>query len=378
MRKTVLKFAAMLVVAGAALPALAQQSHKFAFVMPLSGPFAVVGASQQQGAMLAVEEINAKGGIKGRKIEVTVEDSGPAPTTAVTALRRVMGGNPVAVFGPFLGTQVLAMSPETQKANVPFLVLPGTLKVTQLGNPWLFRFQVTDMVSRAVTVKYTVDKLQKKKIALLHVNDEYGIGGRDATINILKSEYNLAPVAVETYASTDRDVSAQISKVKSSGADVLHVQGNSGDIAAVIKQLRQQKFEHPIIASVGLTTPATMALLDQGETDGVYVESAGMPTVDPNPTVKEWVKAYEARWKRSPDVFAVQNYEAIKMVAQVIESKGADREAIRKGLREVRYPGLLGEVVADQEGNMYHTSRIYRFEGKTPKLMEAISVKPKL
>lgn len=377
MQRTFLKFAVGVAMAGAALSAQAQ-NHKFAFVMPLSGPFAVIGASQQQGATMAVEEINAKGGIKGRKIDVTVEDSGPAPTTAVTALRRVMGSNPVAVFGPFLGTQVLAMSPETQKAGMPFLVLPGTLKVTQLGNPWLFRFQVTDMVSRAVTVRYTVDRLQKKKIALLHVNDEYGIGGRDATIAFLKNEYKLAPAAVETYASTDRDVSAQIAKIKASGADALHVQGNSGDIAAVIKQLRQQKFDAPIIASVGLIAPATMALLDQAETDGVYVESAGMPALDPNPTVQAWTKTYEARWKRAPDVFAVQNYEAVKMVAQVMETKGAEHETIRKGLREARYAGLLGEVMADQEGNMYHTSRIYRFEGKTPKLMEAISVKPKL
>ena len=353
------------------------QPIKLAFVMPLNGPFAVIGTSQLQGATMAVEELNAKGGVKGRKLEVTTEDSGASPTTAMTALRRVLGSEPAAVFGPFLGTQVLAMSPEIQRAGVPFLVIPGTLKVTQLGNPWLYRFQVTDMVSRKVTTKYTIDRLQKKKIALLHVNDEYGIGGRDATIELLKKDYGLTPVAVEAYGSSDRDVSAQIAKIKASGAEVLHVQGNSGDIASVIKQLRQLKFDGAVIASVGLIAPATMALLEPSDTDGVYVESAGMPAIDPDPRVKEWVKAYEARWKRTPDIFALQNYESVKVLATVIEAKGSEPEAIRKALKEQRYAGLMGDVVSDQEGNMYHTSRIFRFEGKTPKLMEAIAVAPK-
>jgi len=187
----------------------------------------------------------------------------------------------------------------------------------------------------------------------------------------------LTPVAVEAYGSSDRDVSAQIAKIKASGAEVLHVQGNSGDIASVIKQLRQLKFDGAVIASVGLIAPATMALLEPSDTDGVYVESAGMPAIDPDPRVKEWVKAYEARWKRTPDIFALQNYESVKVLATVIEAKGSEPEAIRKALKEQRYAGLMGDVVSDQEGNMYHTSRIFRFEGKTPKLMEAIAVAPK-
>src|SRR5262245_60377292 len=119
----------------------AQQPIKVALVVPITGPFAVLGTSQQQGAVFAVEPINAKGCINGQKIELVVEDSGASPTTAVTALRRSLSSRPVAVLGPIIGTQVLAMSPETQKDGVPFLVIPGTLKVTQVGNPWLFRFQ---------------------------------------------------------------------------------------------------------------------------------------------------------------------------------------------------------------------------------------------
>jgi len=359
-----------------AMPAAAQQPVHMSLVVPITGPFAVLGTSQHQGALLAVEEINAKGGIKGQKIDLAIEDSGASPTVAVTALRRTLSSRPTVVFGPIIGTQVLAMAPEIQKEAVPFLVIPGTLKVTQIGNPWLFRFQVTDMVARRVVTKFSVERLKKNKIGIIHVNDEYDIGGRDATIDILKKDYHLAPVAVEAYGATDRDLSAQLLKIKNAGADVLHVQGNSGDIAVVIKQIRQLKIDVPVIASTGLVAPGTLKLLEPEELDGIYVETAGIPALETNPKVKEWMKAYEARWQRAPDWFAMQDYDAVMTAAEIIGSKGADREAIRRGLREQKFQGLAGEIVADKEGNMYHTSRIFRFEGKSPKLLEAIAVQP--
>lgn len=378
MRRTFVSLAAGLFALAALVSssAMAQQVIKIAVVVPTTGPFAVLGSSQQQGATLAVEEINAKGGINGRKLEIVLEDTGASPTTAVTALRRALGSNPIAVIGPIIGTQVLAMSPEIQKDAVPFLVIPGTMKVTQIGNPWLFRFQVTDMVSRRVVSKFTLEQLKKTKIGILHVNDEYGIGGRDATIEYLKTEHKLAPVAVEAYGTTDKDVSAQLLKIKNAGADVLHVQGNSGDIAVVIKQIRQLKIDLPVIASTGLVAPPTLKLLEPEELNGIYVETAGIPALDPNPRVKEWIKAYEARWQRTPDWFAMQDYDAVMSLAAALRSKGVDREAVRKAMAADSFKGLAGDVISDKEGNMYHTSRVFRFEGKTPKLVDTIATQP--
>jgi len=90
------------------------------------------------------------------------------------------------------------------------------------------------------------------------------------------------------------------------------------------------------------------------------------------------MKAYEARWQRTPDWFAMQDYDAVMTAAQVMKEKGPEREAIRRALREQKFSGLAGEIVADKEANMYHTSRIFRFEGKSPKLVETISLKPQL
>jgi branched-chain amino acid transport system substrate-binding protein len=355
----------------------AQQAIKVSLVVPITGPFAVLGTSQQQGAVLAVEELNAKGGINGRKIDLQVEDSGASPTTAVTALRRALGASPTAVLGPIMGTQVLAMASEIQRDGVPFLVIPGTMKVTQIGNPWIFRFQVTDMVSRRVVTKFTVEKLNRRKVGIIHVNDEYGHGGRDVTIEVLKNDYKLAPVAVEAYGPTDRDVSAQLLKIKNAGADVLHIQGNANDIAVVIKQLRQLNFDVPAIASTALLVPGTLKLLQDDELNGLYVESAGIPALSPDPRVKEWMKAFEARWKRQGDLYALQDYDAVMTMAEVMRKTGTDREAFRKALKEGSFRGLAGEVVSDQEGNMYHTSQIFRFDGRTPKLVETIALQPK-
>jgi branched-chain amino acid transport system substrate-binding protein len=378
MRKPAAKLAAALLLTAASACAFAQSAIKIAFVMPLSGPFAVLGTSQIQGATMALEEINAKGGIKGRKLDVTTEDTGASPTTAVTALRRAMGNEPVAVVGPILGTQILAMSAEVERAATPFLVLTGTPKVTEIGNKWLFRYQVPDAIARQAISTYIIERLGKRKIALLHVNDEYGIGGTNATLEFLKSAYKLAPVAVESYGATDRDMSAQIAKVKASGAEILILQGNSGDVATVVKQLRQLKFDLPMFASNGLATPPTLALLDPADLVGIYVDSPGMPTVDSAPAIRDWTKAYQARWKVPPDIFALQEYEAVKMLAKVMEERGTDREAIRKGLSEVHYAGLLGDVWADPKGNMYHGTRIYQFgQNKTAKFVEAISVHAK-
>jgi branched-chain amino acid transport system substrate-binding protein len=193
--------------------------------LSLTGDFALTGLQQKAGIDLAVEEANAQGGIKGKKIRIEYADNAMSPAVAVNALNRVLSANPVAVLLTVRGTHVLPQLPLINKASVPGLTITGTRKVTQQGSPWLFRFYPHDgMAKRAMTL-FALEKLGKQRVAIIHVADEYGQSGRDTIITTLK-EKGLAPVVVESNQSTDKDMSPQLLKVKSSGADVLLIQNH--------------------------------------------------------------------------------------------------------------------------------------------------------
>lgn len=165
---------------------------------------ATYGKVQLGSVEMAVEKVNAEGGIKGRKIKLMVEDTGNSNSVALNALNKVLGSKPAAVLGPPMGTMVMAFMPVLKEDGVPFLAYPGTRRVTQQGYPALFRFVAHDGISKVAWTQFAVEKLQKKKIGMLIVANEWGYSARDVTTNVLASRYNLKPVAVETYQASAR------------------------------------------------------------------------------------------------------------------------------------------------------------------------------
>lgn len=373
----VLSLAAMTLVAATPVPAA--DPIVVGLTVSLTTDFALVGLSQQNGAVLAVEEINKAGGVRGRPIKLVSEDTANSNTVAVNALHRVLREKPVAVLGPVWGTQNLAMEPVIREAQVPIISPTGTRRVTQLGNKYVFRFFTHDGIAKAGQARFALEKLAAKKPAILTVNDEYGISGRDIMTRALESA-GIKPVAVEAMATTDKDVTAQLRTIQRSGADVLLTQIHPAPIAIVVKQARQLGLTIPHVASNALLLPSTLALVDGPDVDGVYVETVIVPSVDPNPKIQEWGKRYEARFGKPGDHFGLLQYDITYLLARALEEAGPQPtpEAVQQKLRALKYEGLVTLYASDEEGNLNHLVSIYRLDAaKRPELKEQFRIDPR-
>ncbi len=364
--------AAAAVAAALAGPVAAADPITVGLAVSLTTDFALVGLSQQNGATLAVEEVNRAGGIKGRPIRLVSEDTANSNTVAVNALHRVLREKPVAVLGPVWGTQNLAMEPVIREAHVPLISPTGTRKVTQLGNKYVFRFFTHDGIAKWGQARFAVEKLGARKPAILTVNDEYGLSGRDIMVKALES-WGIKPVAVEAMASGDKDVTAQLRTIQRSGADVLLTQIHPAPIAIVVKQARQLGLTIPHVASNALILPSTLALVDGPDVDGVYVETVIVPSVDPSPRIQDWLKRYQARFGKPGDHFALLEYDITYMLARALEATGPEPtpDAVQQQLRTLKHEGLVTLYESDEEGNLNHLVSIYRLDaGKKPELKD--------
>jgi len=345
---------------------------KIGALVSLTTGFSVEGLSQANGIKLAIQEINAKGGINGQPIDLIIEDVANSNTVAINALNKVLNNNPVAIMGPIWGTMMLAYDPTIKQNKVPILTVSGSRKVTQQGNEWVFRYFPHDGIAKVAQTKFAIEKMKAKKPAILYVADEYGMSGRDIILETLK-KYNIEPVAVESMNATDKDASGQLMKIKNSGADVLLLQNHSADLAVVLRQAKQLGLKCTIISGSAASQPATINILSEEILNGLYAETAAMPTIDPDPQVKSWVERYKKAFNSEPDSFALLDYDATMMLIEAIKKVGPDRDKIRELLKNMSYKGLGATYTSDKEGNMIHQSVIIKFEGSNPSIVDRIA-----
>lgn len=356
--------------------AAAQQREpvKIGVLLTLTTALALYGTKQLNAIKLAVEKVEAAGGIGGRKIELIVEDSANSNTVAVNGLNKILKDKPVAILGPIMGTQIMALLPIVNKEEVAIFTEASTRKITQQGSPWIFRFSNHDGVGKEAWTKFVVENLKKKKIGILHVANEWGYSGRDLTVEALKKNYKMEPVAISSYQQPDKDMTAQLMEMKNKGADMILVQGHPGDEALIAKQIRRLNIEATHMGSGSLSIASLLDITTEEDLKGSYSEvPAPPPPYADTEAMRSWSAEYEKKFGGQPDTYSLLAYDSMMMLAEVIKKYGADRKAIQKGLNEMKYKGLATEYKADKEGNMNHESVIIQFgEKKSAKVIARI------
>src|SRR5437879_9108908 len=219
----------------AALPSLAQQAPvKIVGLMELSGTGATAGTNFDNGVKLAVKEINAAGGILGRKIEYTSMDTQSAPQTAKALAQKAVDQGAYVVMGPvFSGSFIVSMA-ETKRAEIPNFTGGEAANITQQGNPYVFRTSFTQSTAMPKVAKYIKDGVKAKSVAMIWVNNDFGKGGRDSMSKALEAQ----GIKVAADISTDPgqvDFSAAVLKAKQSNADALFVDTNEEEPERVVR-----------------------------------------------------------------------------------------------------------------------------------------------
>ncbi|HZP85334.1 MAG TPA: ABC transporter substrate-binding protein [Burkholderiales bacterium] len=345
-----------------AVAAHAADPIKIGLVNETTGPNAEAGSYTVNGVRLAVDEINAAGGIMGRPIELKMEDNQSTNPGTVLAYSKLIGeGGITAIVGPIRSTQIQAASPTIQKGAVPAMVGGTDPSLTKVNNPWIFRMRPNDSYSSRVIADFGVNSLKLKKWAIVHSTDAFGSGGMKALTEALKG-HGVTPVLVQGYTNNSQDFTPVVLAIKKSGADVLATyMTNSQDVGIFAKQLRQLGVTVPWIGSPSVVTDTAMKLAGPAlyGTYAVADFNAGSSS-----EAKAFAEKYRARYKLDADVYSSWAYDALFLLKRAIETaKSTEPEKVRNALLGVcGWKGVEGTYCFDKNGDGLRGYNVVRNE----------------
>ena len=342
---------------------------------PLTGNLALLGTQARNGAEFAVNDINAAGGIGGKMLALQTEDTGASSTDALNAMNRVLDSKPLVIMGSMISPHVFAQTEAVNKSETPFVVGATNAKVTSQGSKWLFRTHVHDGQLADLIPEYLVKTLGKTKPGIMAVADDYGLGASKG-IQAALAELKVSPVAVTSYAPSDKDMSAQLLEIKDKDADSLILFGRPSDITLVLKQMGDLGIKLPVIGNTSIVAQTTLNNLSAAEADGTYAIGGMIPQTATDPKILDWAKRVQEKYKVPADNFTVSYYDSVYLLKSLIEKVGCDKVAIRDGFAATKdWKGMLITYQADAKGDLAHTLGIYRNKGKSPELAGTIKEK---
>jgi branched-chain amino acid transport system substrate-binding protein len=274
------------------------------------------------------------------------------------------GKGVVAVGASMLGTQMLAMLPLAQDYKLPLVTVSGTAKITELKNPYVFRFFPGDNVTKVAHARYVVEELGKKRVALIYQTTAYGQSGREHLAAQLK-KLGAETVFEEGLEVSVKDMLPVLSKARAANPDVLVIHLHAPSTALVIKQATQMGLGLPVVSGSAMHQPSTAALLEPAELKGVCAESGSSPVSGGSPGLDKFLAEYRAAFGSDPDAFALGQYDGTMMVLDALK-KGAKNPAdVTKALAGGTYQGLAMTYKSDGTGNMAHSAVILCYDGQS-------------
>jgi branched-chain amino acid transport system substrate-binding protein len=362
MKTAIFRFiAACSLAASIVSPAFAADPIVFGLVDEVTGPQAEAGVLTAQGAKLAVEEINAAGGIMGRQVELRIEDNQSANPTTVLAYTKLIEAGVVAVIGPLRSTQVQAASPTIAKSKVPAVIGGSDPSLTRVNNPWIFRVRPNDLYSSKVMAEYGVKELKKRKWAIVHSTDTFGSGGKNALVDALKAQ-GIEPVLIQGYTNNSQDFTPTVLQIKSSGADIIgSYMTNAPDVGIFARQLRQLGVQVDWIGSTSVVTETAMKLAGEALWG---VHSIADFATEANDEARGFTKRYKAKYGLEPDLFSAWSYGGVYLLKNAIEkAKSTDPEAVRNAMLSIKgLKGVEGTYNFEPNGDGVHGYNVVRNE----------------
>lgn len=355
-RKALLVMAGVLVglfALGGLNPAhAADASVTIAVAGPLTGTAAQDGNDIKNGAILAAEAINAKGGIKGKKIELVFEDDRSDPKEAASIANKLANDKKVlAVIGHYNSSCTLAGAPIYNKAHLIEVSAGSTSPAISKAGPYTYRVIVTDAFQGDFVARWMVKDAGYKKIAILYENDDYGLGIKDA-LAAKVAQYGGQVVGVESYyVGETKDFAPYITKLRALNPDALFIGGLYNEGALIAKQGADVGWTPPIFGVDGLYSPALVQLGGKA-TEGVRVSGFYHPALT-DPMVQTFVKDFKTKFNAEPGTYGAFGYDAMLVLADAVDKASAPtREAVNEALAKTKVKGVTGLNVFDENGDV--------------------------
>ena len=348
---------------------------KVAILAPLSGPVPTFGVSTRDGAILAIEEWNAKGGVLGRQIEYIVEDSQCTPGPAVNAANKVIEQDGVKyIIGEVCSSASIPVSEITEEKGVvqisPTSTNPTvTLKADGSTKDYVFRACFIDPFQGLVMAQFALGQGHQTAFILFDQGNDYVLGLAEAFEESFVAGGGTI-VGKESYTGQDTDFSASLTKVADSNADILYVPDYYNILNLVGAQAKEKGITSALMGGDGWDSSD----LDRAAADGGYYSNHYSP-FDTRPIVQDWVANYEARFGSVPDALATLAYDAANLLIAAIESAGVDDPAVVKdAMAAIDYEAVSGRITFDEFHNPIKAAAVLQV--KDGEILFAESVAP--
>jgi branched-chain amino acid transport system substrate-binding protein len=347
---------------GFAGSASAADTIKIGMTIPMTGPGATTGQLQTQGTKLAIQQVNAAGGVLGRMLELVLEDDQTTNPGMVLAFSRLVNrGDLTVILASVRSTQVNAVAADIKKSGLPVFIGGSDPTLTHMGNPWIFRCRPNDTYSAKVIAAFGFNELKKTKWAVIHSTDAFGATGAQVLTGELKA-LGVTPTLDQGFTNGQADLTPVVLAIRQSGADVIasYITFENDD-ALLARQLKQFGVTIPWVGSASLASPITRNLAGPA-VFGTYV----VPDYDANasPEAKKFAAEFKQAYNATTDDQGAWPYDAVMLTVEALKKTGStDPVKLRDALHSIKgYKGTEGEYNFDENGDGLHGYNIVRNE----------------
>jgi len=339
----------------------------------LTGSEATFGTSTDQGIRMAFDEVNAKGGVLGKKLNLVTEDDGSQTTQVPIVVNKLINSSSVlCLMGEVASSRSLAAAPIAQKSGVPMVTASSTNpKVTQVGN-YIFRTCFIDPFQGTVMSKFARETLHVKKVAILTDNASDYSKGLTQYFSADWTKSGGQIVASESYKAGDQDFQSQLTKIKGTSPDAIYIPGYYTEVGNIAVQARRLGMTMPLMGGDGWDSPK---LFDIGgaSLDGCYF-SNHYSSQSKDPKVVAFVAAYKAKYNAVPDGLAAVAYDAGNIVADAIKRAGTpDRQKLRDALASTKgFQGVTGTITIDKDRNAVKPAVVLEIKNNAPNYVATV------
>lgn len=333
----------------------------------MTGNEATFGISTHRGIEIAFGEINAAGGVKGKKLEAIALDDRGRPEEAATAVTRLITqDNVVAILGEVASSRSIAMAPVAQRYKVPMISPSSTNpKVTELGD-YIFRVCFIDPFQGQVMARFAANNLKAKNVAILRdLKNDYSVG----LANYFTQEFtkNGGKISADiSYSAGDTDFKAQLTNIKGVSPDALFVPGYYTEVGLIARQAREVGITAPLLGGDGWESPRLYEIGGQA-IEGSYFSTHYSPE-DTAPIVQEFVSKFRSAYGETPDGMAAAGYDAAKILADAL-GRAADStgQALRDAIAQTKdFKGVTGNITIDEKRNAKKSAVVLKVSGGKP------------
>ena len=337
--------------------AFSAEPIKIAGIFALTGRAAHIGTAQRDAVLLAIDEVNAQGGINGRKLEMVMEDTESNPTKAVMALKKVLESEDVvAIIGPTLTGTAMAMRGFIEKEQIPTFMHSGGDVILKLplkkGDPstlpkWTFKSPYKAADAMGKICEY-MSKHDIKKIGFLYSNEGFGKDGL-RNVKVQAPKYGVEIAASEAFQPKDVDMTAQLTRINAQGVDGIIAWTVGPAMGIVAKNIKQLGIKAPLFECHGAGDPIFWKVAGEAG-EGVMMPSTKIVVGEQLPDTDiqkkmtlDYVKAYKEKFNREPGTMVAYGADAALIVVDAIKKVGPDRAKIREAIENTKgYVGLSG------------------------------------